>query len=355
MSSRQTPQVTTQFNLYNIIAILLPGVTLLVLLIPLLPASVTLDPISAAVPILALGYVTGQAIHEATVRAQRLVVEDDTLGGHRALFNNRLTDTEEDGKIERLEQRFVEAYNLSLNAADSVRDYSTHRLTVSPYQSDSYNNQQSDHGTSPTENPRNSENTSSWDSDHEVIPDGQTATSSSDESDLVGDNPDDADETDGSKPSDQSADTTEALPEYNDRLDTAYTIARAEIHRSGRGRSRLFQSAYAFCRSSLGVLAIATIFYTLLLLMMWAPNGFLSTLRYPTAVGTLDRVTGPVLLLVSSLGLLIFAMYSGFNSYMRYYVEYTLADFAALIDPPTDGDFDRNSLSSDETESDNVE
>ena len=89
--------------------------------------------------------------------------------------------------------------------------------------------------------------------------------------------------------------------------------------------------------------------------MVWLPDSFLNELRYPTAFGTLDSVTGPILLLLSSLGLFMFAMYSAFRSYMDYYVEYTLADFAALVDPPTDGEFNRNSLSPDETEPDDIE
>lgn len=79
--------VVRLFSLYNFFSVFLPGFVFLLGIAPLLPAGVPIDAVTALVPLLALGFVIGQAIHSLAVRAE------ETFGHerHRALFLDELT------------------------------------------------------------------------------------------------------------------------------------------------------------------------------------------------------------------------------------------------------------------------
>lgn len=136
----------------------------------------------------------------------------------------------------------------------------------------------------------------------------------------------------------------------SDRLDTdlssnseqeisfVYPIIRSQIHADGKGRSRVFQSTYAFSRSIMIMIPLLWLLYVIYAVLDWGdiPSQVLDRVGYGPVSQSLytpiiDTISldPPVIVISSTLltavGFLTFQ--SATKQYKQYYVEYTLADY----------------------------
>lgn len=79
---------TRTFNLYNFFSVLLPGIAFVLALAPFFPAGHEIDPILTVVPLLAGGFIIGQAVHSIAVVWQ----SHTTKRTHREQFQELLKD-----------------------------------------------------------------------------------------------------------------------------------------------------------------------------------------------------------------------------------------------------------------------
>lgn len=123
--------VVRLFSLYNFFSVFLPGFVFLLGIVPLLPVEVPIDAMTALVPLLALGFVVGQAIHSLAVRAE------ETFGheGHRTLFVEELSGESsrfDDGLVRKFRSCY---HNSNFDVPSSVEedektDQSTDRMPI---------------------------------------------------------------------------------------------------------------------------------------------------------------------------------------------------------------------------------
>lgn len=275
-------------NLYNLVAILLPGVALLIILFPLFPRGVKIDPILALVPLIAVGFLIGQAMHSFAVTLDSYRGNKKGMTLHRELFVGLFcSDISEsdDPTLQRLAEDFVHAYNREFGSLGTP----VHRYIVE-------------------------------DCDPEVrisefYDDVANEGLSSDRGNSIG------------------------------KVSLAYTYARSKVHTDGRGRSRVFQSVYAFNRSiayTLPLMIVTYILYPIIILLNLpekvATSAGVERIDYQPMIA--DFVTPPSL--VGALGLIIggalFVMFvRSTGGYRKYYIQYTLADYLVLSQTETGG------------------
>ena len=78
--------VVRLFSLYNFFSVFLPGFVLLLGVAPVFPANFPIDTVATFVPLLALGFVAGQAVHSVAVHAEKTFGHDR----HRTRFADEL-------------------------------------------------------------------------------------------------------------------------------------------------------------------------------------------------------------------------------------------------------------------------
>lgn len=273
-------------NLYSFYAILLPGVAFLLILVPLFPAQMKIDLLAALIPVAATGFILGQAIHTLAVIVQGVSNIDRTSTSHRELFNALIKDENlifETQISDDLVQRFIKSVNQSF---DSITIEDNIQTTRSPDQLEA-----------------------------PVVPWVTTAVPM------------------------LSAD----LDSSDSQIATVYTLVRGRIHMDGTGRSRVFQSTYAFCRSVFVGLPIVWIIYS-----VYAVSDAInlvsiltkilnlqseSALFYQPIIATvIDEPTVVVLIATVTILPLIFLFSEAMEQYKQYYVEYTMADFILITD-----------------------
>lgn len=131
-------------------------------------------------------------------------------------------------------------------------------------------------------------------------------------------------------------------------VSSIYPIIRSQIHANGTGRSRVFQSTYAFCRSVMITIPLLWGVYVLYAVLDWLnlPSQVLTQVGYSSVSQTLytpiiETVQSepPVIVIVATLiaALGIVTFQSATKQYKRYYVEYTLADYITHHSPTRDG------------------
>lgn len=277
-------------NLYSFYAILLPGIAFLLLLVPLLPADIEFDILVALIPIAAAGFILGQAVHTLAVIVQSVSDIDRTSTSHRELFTALLQDEElifETDIPDELVERFTKAVNASYRS----------ELCGSPDQS--------------KEAPPLS--------DTPEVPWVQMSIPMlSTDSDL-----------------------------NQSRVRTVYTLVRGRIHMDGNGRSRVFQSTYAFCRSVFVGLPIVWIIYVLYAVSNTINLGQMVTdvlgiqsdqsIFYQPIIATIvDEPTGVIFVASFTILPLMFLFSEAMEQYKQYYVEYTMADFILITESSED-------------------
>jgi hypothetical protein len=117
-----------------------------------------------------------------------------------------------------------------------------------------------------------------------------------------------------------------------------YAVIRSQIHADGTGRSRVFQSTYAFCRSVMVMIPLLWLIYALYVVLDWFDipskllfrfgSGSVSESLYTPIVDTVASEPGVIMIfttIITAMGFLTFQ--SATKQYKSYYVEYTLADF----------------------------
>jgi hypothetical protein len=72
----------------------MPGIVFVVGTVPLLPSRLEVNPISALLPTVAVGFVVGQAIHTLSTALQSVSPNHPTTISHRELFRELLSGTE---------------------------------------------------------------------------------------------------------------------------------------------------------------------------------------------------------------------------------------------------------------------
>lgn len=273
-------------NLYSFYSILLPGIAFLIGVIPLLPTSTNINPLLAVIPLLAIGFISGQMLHTIGVIVQAAAPTFEVTTSHRELFKKLLTDNDSryDWKLPNsLINKFIQTVNNSLeldtqfsNGDEELPD------TISEGSGD--------------EGMNNLSNILSKDLD-------------SNSSDVVS---------------------------------FIYTIVRSRIHTDGRGRSRVFQSTYAFSRSVLIMVPLLWVIYSVYALIDWFNLTTILIMRLNiTSANNItytpiiaDIVGEPAAVAGIATGVALPAYYVFLIStkqYKRYYVEYTMADYIALI------------------------
>lgn len=80
--------VVRLFSLYNFFSVFLPGFVFLLGIVPLLPRDALTDATTALVPLLALGFVVGQAVHSLAVWGEKAFGHER----HRTRFSDELDD-----------------------------------------------------------------------------------------------------------------------------------------------------------------------------------------------------------------------------------------------------------------------
>ena len=285
------------FNLYSFYAILLPGTAFTIVIFPLLPASINVNPILALVPLLAIGFVVGQVLHTIGVYILSLPDRHEMTTSHREFFEALLTDGNlpfEHTIQTSLCQSFVQTFNRVYGGS-----------IFSDIQSESASE--------------------GADGDGDCA-DRDTGVDSVPENDAS---------------SEEDAFFSTALATNSrDAAALAYTVVRSDIHNDGRGRSRLFQSTYAFCRSVMVMLPLLWFLYAMYALLDWfdIPSTVLENIgASPTQalytplvkeVITQSPIVAVIATLATAVGLPVFQ--SATKQYKRYYVEYILADFTTI-------------------------
>lgn len=252
-----------RLNLYNFFAVLLPGTSFVILLVPLLPEEIIVGPVSAAIPLIAVGFVIGQALH--TVGATVQSFRDDSIAttSHRELFARAVNDDSESDTD--IPNDLIEKFRHAVDQQHGVESPDS--------DSDSYD----------------------WMTD--------------------------------------------------DGIKSMYGLVRSQIHADGRGRSRVFQSIYAFSRSILLMIPVVGFIYVLYASLATLDVSLASQLNLesngpiytPAVASTLNEplVVLPVTFIVAALGWFIFTRTT--EQYKRYYVEYTLADYVVITDEQDGG------------------
>lgn len=115
MSTGQPPFTnSTLFDLYDFFSMFIPGSTLIIGLLPLLPTEAKLEPYGLAVIILILGYVVGRGVHSAAESA------DNFFGNpnHRDLFISALGTRQNDPTVGNLLDEFYRTVRRDLSIGD---------------------------------------------------------------------------------------------------------------------------------------------------------------------------------------------------------------------------------------------
>lgn len=119
--------VVRLFSLYNFFSVFLPGFAFLLGIVPLLPSSVPTDVATALVPLLALGFVVGQAVHSLAVWAEKVFGHER----HRTRFADELggrTGRLDDGLVREFRTCYAEGrFGISLFPSEEEHsaDYSS--------------------------------------------------------------------------------------------------------------------------------------------------------------------------------------------------------------------------------------
>lgn len=273
-------------NLYSFYAILIPGIAFLLLLVPLFPAGIEVDILVALIPIAAAGFILGQAIHTLAVIVQSVSDIDQTSTSHRELFTALLQGEDlifETNIPDELVERFIKSVNSS-------------------FQSDFTEPQdQTTNASEPLDAPE--------------VPWVQTAFPVLDSSVNLS----------------------------KSQVGTVYTLVRGKIHMDGNGRSRVFQSTYAFCRSVFVGLPIVWVIYVLYAVsnaidlesiivevLNLQPD---APIFYQPIIATIiDEPTGVVLVASVTILPLVFLFSEAMEQYKQYYVEYTMSDFILITE-----------------------
>ncbi|MFC7177888.1 hypothetical protein [Halosegnis marinus] len=278
-------------NLYSFYAILIPGVAVVLGLVPLLPAGLEVNILTAVVPVAAAGFITGQAIHTLAVLLQSVTAVDELSTSHRELFIALLRDQKllfDPNISEDLIGAFTNRVNSSMSGGLETKviheaditnaslDPDLQEAPVVPWVVDSF----------------------------QPIP---------------------------AKPTDRKP----------DRMAAIYALVRGRIHIDGRGRSRVFQSTYAFCRSIFVALpviwgvyvayAISTTIGLQSIIGRVAGLDQASSLFYtPIVANKISEPSGVVLLTTVTVLPLLLLFYRATKQYKRYYVEYTMVDYVTI-------------------------
>jgi len=139
-----------------------------------------------------------------------------------------------------------------------------------------------------------------------------------------------------------------------DDISFVYPIIRSQIHADGKGRSRVFQSTYAFSRSIMVMIPLLWLLYVVYAVLDWGdiPSQVLDRVGYGPVSQSLytpiiDTISlePPVIVIFSTLitavGFLTFQ--SATKQYKQYYVEYTLADYITQYNSNAGEPLDTNS------------
>lgn len=259
------PASGRSLNLYNFFAIFLPGFLFIILLIPFSPQSIDIRTPLAAIPLIAVGFVIGQALHTISIIVQSLPAGNTTTTSHRELFVQAVDDQSEHSP--KIPNPLISRFKTSVNDQHSGEDTG----------------------------PLNTDNATS-----------------------------------------------------NDEIKSVYHLARSKIHADGRGRSRVFQSIYAFSRSVQVMILVVGVIYIVYAILDFVDISqafasqssleFSVQIYTPLIASALEQplVVIPLAILGMALGYGIFNKTTA--QYKRNYVEYTLADYVVILNenPPPD-------------------
>lgn len=264
---------TRLFSLYNFFSVFLPGLVFIVCVAPLFPRNLPLNAFTAVVPLLAMGFVVGQALHSLAVGAQRLF----GFESHRERFARTVCNAETDAEAgDSIRAEFVEAFE-STELSMSLRE------------------------TSPRDEPEGTESAPGLEPP-ELVRLGA-----------------------GSRPLVESS--TDDGQVLSRRAEEVYTLVQSYIHSDNRGRSRTYEAIYAFCRSGwLGSF--------LLWMVYWLSIGISVFWDFPFYEPWLATITANNhVVLYASAYLFVpsaFIFKYAADQYQRYFIQYLLTDFVVL-------------------------
>ncbi|MFC7047303.1 hypothetical protein ACFQH6_19510 [Halobacteriaceae archaeon GCM10025711] len=264
------------FNLYNFFSVLLPGVAFIIGLIPLLPSGTSVDPVVAIIPLLAGGFVIGQGLHSLAVRIQHWWINKT----HREIFQEALWGRPQTDESDQ-----------AISLEEVIRDYIP------------------------------------------VLGSGQDKTSTVEPAiikEFYTECQDTFDHLDIEPFVNREENTEETLTGL-------YTMIRSYIHIDSRGRSRVFQSIYAFCRSTWIALLILWVVYSGYAWIIYAELFQKTTdsgeLLYPYTTFLREMVADPAYIFIGATFLFLggyLAFGRATEEYKRYYVQYLISDFLVL-------------------------
>jgi hypothetical protein len=252
-----------------------------------MPKDTTIDPVTALIPLIALGFVVGQGLHTVSVLGEKL----NRNPTHREIFVQLLSPAEEQSNDIAIETEVNIENGIASGGVTVVSNSTGSQPPVPPLVKAFY--------VAAVENFPNLG----------LDPDFGTRDNST------------------------------------DALQSLYTVIRSQVHSEGVGRSRIMQSIYAFCRSIWGASVILSIVYLgyglaetpIEYTPEWAQElpliplpSFIRTSSFPYET-ILQNSSFPENSVIAIAPMLIFISYFSFaysmEKYKKYYIQYLLADY----------------------------
>ncbi|WP_136717733.1 hypothetical protein [Halorientalis salina] len=276
-----------RISLYSFFSVLLPGVVFLLGVIPFLPSKTSLGSLGVLLPILAIGFAVGQAVHTVAVAIESNSSKSEEI---KEMMNEATSRRE---KANLWFKRWFIAEPLRQLFGDQYFENTSHRKRFI-----------------------NELNTNQ---DGEIL-DTEVCNSFYEVSR-------------GTFPELNLPESRTDLDENGDtarRFDLLYGNIRSVVHIDGRGRSRSFQAIYSFCRS-MWIVSIC-LFLIYAIYSMLSMIGVLSELAsYTSFIGTLDissRILAPAAFIIAVGSFKLFN--TAKQNYQKYYIQYLISDFLIL-------------------------
>ncbi|MGQ3721142.1 hypothetical protein [Natrialba aegyptia] len=281
-----------RISLYSFFSVLLPGTVFILGVLPFLPSTTSVGSIGVLLPVLAIGFAVGQAVHTVAVAIENSSSKVEEIQEMRIEENSR----PQEAKL--WIQRWLVAGVLRQLFGEQYFEDTSHRKR--------FINEL--HPNESTEILDEEICESFYKVSRNAFPELQLPETSDN---LL-------------------ADGDNGVQNAEKRLNLLYGNIRSVVHIDGRGRSRSFQAIYSFCRSmwivSIGLFLIYALYSILSILNI--PSELVT---YVSFIGTLNMNSA---VLASTAFIIAVGSFKIFNSakqnYQQYYIQYLISDFLIL-------------------------
>lgn len=274
-----------RISLYSFFSVLLPGIVFILGLVPFLPSNTSIGSIGSLLPILAIGFALGQAVHTVAVAIENSSSRVEDIKE----MKNSSTGLK---KCKFWFKQWFMAVPLNQLFGEQYFNDTSHRSRWISELNPEKNNNRLDTDIC----------NSFYDLSRDTFPELELPDS---RKDLF----DDGDEN---------------------KLDLLYANVRSVVHIDGRGRSRSFQAIYSFCRSMWIVSISLFLLYALysILSMVGVLTGSVSYTSFIGTLGIRSAILASTSFIIAVGSFKLFR--SAKNNYQEYYIQYLVSDFLIL-------------------------